>query len=102
MKKTLVATCIAALCLGLAWAAVAAPAELSLTRWAVAGGGQTLNRGEGLLLGGTAGQPDAGVLRGGEFTLGGGFWQGGKVAMADHGLYLPLVVRGSHGTGLGP
>mgnify|MGYP000072502769 CR=1 FL=1 len=52
MKKPLVAACIAALCLGLAWAAVAAPADLSLVRWVVAGGGQTLSRGEGLVLGG--------------------------------------------------
>ena len=41
-------------------------------------------------LGGTVGQPDAGVLEGGAYTLAGGFWGGGS---AVHRLYLPLLLR---------
>ena len=64
-----------------------------LSWWTVDGGGATLSTGEGYRLSGTAGQPDAGVLSGGQYTLGGGFWRGGAVAQADYGIYLPLISR---------
>lgn len=50
---------------------------------------------QGYTLSGTAGQPDAGVLAGGGYAVGGGFW-GGRAAAPpslDYDLYLPLVVR---------
>jgi hypothetical protein len=69
----------------------------------VDGGGATFNSGVGASaglstsysLGGTAGQPDAGVLAGGGYTLGGGFWGAGASAPVGptQGVYLPLVVR---------
>ena len=65
-----------------------------LTWWTVDGGGYTFSSGGGYELGGTAGQPDAGVLSGGGYTLGGGFWKGGVAAAAQYKVYLPLVVRG--------
>jgi hypothetical protein len=49
--------------------------------------------GGGYELAGTIGQPDAGVLTGGGYTLGGGFWRGGEVVFTRHYVYLPLVVR---------
>ena len=54
------------------------------------GGGTTWSEGGGYSLGGTVGQPDAGVLSGGNYTLAGGFWGG---AAARYGVYLPLVLR---------
>ena len=57
----------------------------------VDGGGATWSEGGGYALGGTVGQPDAGVLSGGGYTLAGGFWPGG--AAARYGVYLPLVLR---------
>jgi len=57
----------------------------------VDGGGYTFHAGGDYTLGGTAGQPDAGVLSGGGYTIGGGFWGGG--AMAQYRIYLPLVLR---------
>ena len=54
------------------------------------GGGTTWSEGGGYALGGTVGQPDAGVLSGGDYTLAGGFWGG---AAARYGVYLPLVLR---------
>jgi len=39
---------------------------------------------------GSAGQPDAGAMSGGHFTLGGGFWAG---VWRAHQIYLPLIVR---------
>ena len=61
----------------------------------VDGGGHTFSSGGGYSLGGTAGQPDAGVLSDGSYTLTGGFW-GGAAAQhspSQHTIYLPLVLR---------
>ncbi len=64
-----------------------------LSWWTADGGGQTFSTGGGYSLGGTIGQPDAGVLTGGGYTLGGGFWRGGAVVGPSFRVYLPLVVR---------
>lgn len=62
----------------------------------VDGGGATHNTGGDYTLAGTAGQPDAGVLAAGEYTLGGGFWRGGALpAVEEHDVYLPLILRDS-------
>jgi hypothetical protein len=62
--------------------------------WHTVDGGGGTSSGGGYTLSGTAGQPDAGLLMGGEYRLGGGFWGGGAVVLAP-GLeyYLPLVLR---------
>jgi hypothetical protein len=60
----------------------------------VDGGGRTWSTGGGFSLGGTAGQPDAGLIEGGDYSLAGGFWPGGAVAVPLQQIYLPLVVRG--------
>jgi len=65
----------------------------ALTWHTVDGGGGTWSSGGSYALGGTAGQPDAGVLSGGAYTLGGGFWKGGAVATIKHKIYLPLALR---------
>jgi uncharacterized membrane protein len=54
--------------------------------------GWTFSSGGGYVLGGTAGQPDAGLLAGGEYMLGGGFWGGGE--LHTYRFYLPLIARG--------
>jgi hypothetical protein len=59
----------------------------------VDGGGWTFSSGGVYTVGGTAGQPDAGLLSGGSYTLGGGFWGGGAVFNPKHMIYLPLVLR---------
>ena len=63
----------------------------TLDWWTVDGGGATFSTGGGYALGGTIGQPDAGVLGGGGYTLGGGFWKGG--GLAQYRIYLPLTTR---------
>jgi len=62
-----------------------------LSWWTVDGGGGTASGGSYTLVG-TIGQPDAGILTGGDYTLGGGFW-GGGVAAAGYKVYLPLILR---------
>jgi hypothetical protein len=62
-----------------------------LTWNTIDGGGYTWSVGSGYALGGTIGQADAGVLTGGGYTLGGGFWRGGTAS--QHHIYLPLVLR---------
>lgn len=53
------------------------------------GGGYTFSTGGNYSLGGAIGQPDAGLLTGGDYTLAGGFWGG----MGRYKVYLPLVLR---------
>jgi hypothetical protein len=89
--------------------ACAAPAALAqnfdLSWFTVDGGGATFSTGGVFELGGTIGQPDAGVMTGGTFELVGGFWaavvvsgdcgdcvgdvnQSGAVDLADLALLL--------------
>jgi hypothetical protein len=77
---------------GVAWATSAASYNLSW--WTADSGGATFSSGGSYELGGTIGQPDAGLLSGGDYTLGGGFWRGGAVTPGFE-VYLPLVLRGS-------
>lgn len=62
-----------------------------LTWNTVDGGGVTFSAGGDYTLGGTVGQADAGLLQGGPFVLGGGFWGGGGTI--QYAIYLPLVIR---------
>jgi hypothetical protein len=64
-----------------------------LTWNTVDGGGATFSTGGGYSLGGTAGQPDAGVMEGGVYTLAGGFWPGGAAAPPENRIFVPLVMR---------
>jgi hypothetical protein len=57
----------------------------------VAAGGYAFSASGGYSLGGAAGQPAAGLLAGGAYTLAGGFWPGG--AAASYRIYLPLLLR---------
>jgi len=70
----------------------------TLDWWTVDGGGTHPAGGSGYSLGGTAGQPDAGLWSGGGYLLGGGFWGGGAVVVTEgYRIYLPLVTRGQGG-----
>ena len=64
-----------------------------ITWWTVDGGGHTWSSGGYYELGGTIGQPDAGYLVGGTYTLGGGFWEGGELAEVLYNIYLPVVAK---------
>jgi hypothetical protein len=67
------------------------PENYTLEWWTVDGGGGVgQDTTSPYILGGTIGQPDAGILGNGEYTLIGGFWVGGRVG---HRIYLPLVLR---------
>ncbi len=66
-------------------------ADYALTWSTVDSGGWTFSTGGAYSLGGTAGQPDAGLLTGGDYDLGGGFWGGGALAVR-YTNYLPLVL----------
>jgi hypothetical protein len=75
-------------------------ASYDLSWWTLDGGGATFSGGgyaaalpgAGYTLGGTVGQPDAGLLTAGDYTLGGGFWRGSALVVG-YKLYLPLVLR---------
>lgn len=83
--------CLVALSVTLATirAAPGSPAAgFSIPWWTVDSGGGA-SQGGTYILYGTAGQPDAGNLSGGSYTLKGGFWSGDLNYMA----YLPLTLR---------
>ena len=67
-----------------------AQAGYDLSWWTVNGGGGMFSTGGNYSLGGTIGQPDAGLLVGQGYSLAGGFWSGGGQL---HRVHLPLVVR---------
>ena len=68
---------------------VAAQEGYDLSWWTVDGGGYTFSTGGDYSLGGTIGQPDAGLLAGPGYLLSGGFWSGG----GRYRVYLPVVLR---------
>lgn len=73
--------------------ALAQGSDYILDWWTVDGGGGTSSSGSEYTLHGTAGQPDAGTLSNGDYTLTGGFWSSGAAAVTMHHIYLPLVLR---------
>ena len=93
MKPTIILrlACLLALMLALSAAALA-QSGYSAAWWTIDGGGAS-SGGAGYLLGGTIGQPDAGTLVGGGYTLAGGFWGRAGGAGARHAVLLPLVRR---------
>ena len=61
--------------------------------WSTVDGGGGSSSGGIFSLAGTAGQADAGVMSGSEFTLRGGFWKGGAAPTTQLQLYLPIILR---------
>ena len=60
--------------------------------WFTMDGGGGTSSGNGYILSTTIGQPDAGLLTGGSYSLASGFWRGTVAAPACRG-YLPLLLR---------
>jgi hypothetical protein len=59
------------------------------------GGGTTYSSGGNqYVLHGTIGQADPGLLSGGDYTVGGGFWKGGAQVLRLS-IYLPVIVKHS-------
>jgi len=88
MKRKIVALTLTVL-LAFASVALAGSVAYELPWFTVDGGGGMWSAGGGFTLGGTIGQPDAGVLSGGTFTLSGGFWGPGGTYIG----FLPVVMR---------
>jgi len=94
MKKLWLVMAVAGLLLASTLALAQSGGVYDLSWSTVDGGGGTFSTGGVYSLGGTAGQPDAGLLTGGVYSLGGGFSGGGAVAAPpENVIYLPLVVR---------
>jgi hypothetical protein len=63
----------------------------SISWWTVDGGGEiSTAAGGAYALSATVGQPDAGLMLGGNYALTGGFW--GQVVVPYH-TYLPVTLR---------
>lgn len=61
--------------------------------WYSVDGGGAFSQSGVYSLTGSAGQPDAGLLTGGDFTLAGGFFGGGAVPASEMSMFLPMIVR---------
>jgi hypothetical protein len=68
-----------------------ASGAFDLSWWSVDGGGDRSTGGE-FILQGTAGQPDPGLLHGGDFSLAGGLWGGAEMTLPLRRVYLPVLV----------
>jgi hypothetical protein len=90
MKRNLILLSLLAILL-ITTAEVIPATGYDISWWTVDSGGVTSNStGGNYSLRGTIGQPDAGSLSGGGYTLTGGFWGG---ASGGYRIYLPVVVR---------
>jgi hypothetical protein len=66
-----------------------APNDAYTIPWYTIDGGGGASTGGLFTLQGTAGQPNAGTMTGGPYTLTGGFW----TSQQGRGIWVPLVVR---------
>jgi len=64
-----------------------------LSWYTIDSGGYTFSTGGGYQLGGTIGQPDAGIHSSGAYTLIGGFWSEIGQVLGQFQIYLPLVLK---------
>ena len=84
--------------------------EFEITRSTIDGGGVMQSAGGDFELSGTVGQPDAGVMTGGEFELTGGFWlytppgdcnDTGSVNLLDHNGFQSCLTGPAAGVSEG-
>ncbi len=61
--------------------------------WWTADSGGGLSQGGDFTLHGAAGQPDAGSMQGGVYTLAGGFWPASSITETLLKVYLPLTQK---------
>ena len=90
---------------------LASPPEYELGRSSVDGGGVMRSTGGEFELSGTIGEPDAGVMDGGAFTLSGGFWFGlsptdcnddGLVGLLDQAAFTACLLGPTGGITASP
>jgi hypothetical protein len=96
MRKVTLVVVLSLILFASAWAVAAqmgGPYDLSWNT--VDSGGDTFSSGGPFSLGGTVGQPDAGTMSGGAYTLEGGFWPSAGPAggLDRYTLYVPAVRR---------
>ena len=103
MNRSYVTVCVTAALIVVCTVALASRGgdELDLSWFTIDGGGAMLSTGGDLELSGTIGQPDAGVLAGGDLTLSGGFWfeqppgdcnATGDVSLLDHEDFVACMT----------
>lgn len=93
-RKLIVLAFVAILLLALAGGVLAqvdAPLAFDIPWFTIDGGGGSSTGGV-FALEGTIGQPDAGSMSGGAYTLSGGFWPGAAGNVMQN-IFLPMVRR---------
>jgi hypothetical protein len=97
MKKLGASLALGSSCLALSFAALTANAQSYSIDWFTIDGGGGTSTGGVYSVSGTIGQPDAGHMSGGNFTLDGGFW-GIIAAVQTPGAPLLAIRRTSTNT----
>jgi len=89
----------------------AGESEFAITRFTIDGGGVMQSAGGEFQLSSTIGQPDAGVMEGGGFTVSGGFWfelpptdcnDDGLVSPLDHETFTACLLGPDGGINASP
>jgi hypothetical protein len=94
MRRTPVVALTILATLAIASLVSAQSGQWDLTWFTIDGGGATSSAGDGFVLSGTIGQPDAVSLSGGVYTLSGGFWSVASGSDAPIStVYLPLIRK---------
>jgi hypothetical protein len=101
LPRRIQALLLSVLCSALFWATTAFPLSggpYDLNWNTIDGGGSTVSTAGDFTLGGTIGQPDAGAVSDGRFTVSGGFWLGGEPSVSSvdpppPDTTPPLVLR---------
>lgn len=97
MPRTSIGSMAVVLCTSVA----AGPPAMELARSTIDGGGVMFSTGGDLELSGTIGQPDGGVLAGGDFRLTSGFWfelaptdcnDDGSADLLDHASFIQCLA----------
>ena len=91
MKRVLIVALVLLAFLASGTLVLAQTGEFSLP-WYTIDGGSTSSHGGDFALSGTIGQPDAGTLSRGDFTLAGGY-SGGVMSTTEQQVFLPMVRR---------
>ncbi len=99
MKRTVIVITLLVVLFAIAWSALAQSLSFELPWFTVAGGGGVAQSTDGMyVVGGTIGQPDAGMAASGTgmYTVVGGFWSWASVPQPPairHFVYLPAVLN---------
>jgi len=92
MRKILLIAIICLLVTFSSFPVLANTSDFEITWFSIDSGGTMESSAGAYMLSGTFGQPDAGVISGGDYTMQGGFWNS-DTANTFSEIFMPVVVK---------